>query len=108
MLSNKCLYSKQLHSLAIPSFSVRCVKKYCVCFANGNKCDTECRCLDCKNGLITNESDADLPAALEMDSGMKEMMMKDAGQLTTPCLTSFAPQDMAPAIVTGPTQFANI
>lgn len=27
----------------------RCVKKYCTCFASGNKCGPECSCEDCLN-----------------------------------------------------------
>lgn len=27
-----------------------CLKKYCVCYANGRKCSDKCRCVDCGNG----------------------------------------------------------
>ena len=27
----------------------KCLKKYCECFNNGNKCNENCKCFDCKN-----------------------------------------------------------
>ena len=27
----------------------KCIKKYCMCYLNGQKCSEKCRCIECKN-----------------------------------------------------------
>lgn len=38
-----------------PLVVVRCLKKYCVCFNAGIKCNEECQCRDCGNQDVAEE-----------------------------------------------------
>lgn len=35
----------------------KCLKKYCICFNQGVKCDNRCRCRDCENQPVANDEE---------------------------------------------------
>jgi len=51
-----------------------CLKKYCVCFREGKKCEgNTCRCNDCKNTDLQGEDSDGSEMVIEEESGEEEL-----------------------------------
>ncbi len=49
-------YDTHIVASSAPLVLVRCLKKYCVCFNAGIKCNDSCQCRDCGNQDVTEEA----------------------------------------------------